>query len=264
MSFHDFRAHESGAPFDPRSGQRGERRSRGHRDPWRPFPGVPGHPRGESRPNHDPRSHGGSGEGAESDFGGPGWGGFGPPFGGPPFGPRGWGGRGRRGGGRAARGDVRAAILNLLAESPMHGYQIMTEIRERSGGVWKASPGSVYPTLQQLEDEGMIRSTERDGRKVFDLTDAGRTYVNDLPADARTPWNEVRGGVDPSMVEFWQGFKQLAAAGAQITQTGNPAQLRAAKEILNDARRKIYRLLAEDDVADEPAGTNAEGPTADA
>ena len=97
---------------------------------------------------------------------------------GPPFGDRffvwGPGGGRRRGRGRARRGDIRAAILLVLADRPMHGYEVMTELAERSGGVWRPSPGSVYPTLQQLEDEDLVRSEEVDQKRVFRLTDAGR------------------------------------------------------------------------------------------
>src|SRR5213079_3522103 len=100
-------------------------------------------------------------------------GGWGGPWGGPPFGPRGFGGGRRR---RMRRGDVRAAVLVLLAEEPRNGYGLMQEIERRSDGVWRPSPGSVYPALQQLEDEGLVRSTESDGRRVFELTEAGRAH----------------------------------------------------------------------------------------
>src|ERR671939_154184 len=109
----------------------------------------------------------------EHGFGDEGWG-FGP------GGPGGWGHAGRHGGrGRRGRGNVRAAILALLAEETRHGYAIMTELAARSGGLWRPSPGSVYPVLQQLQDEGLVASRDADGRKVFDLTDAGRQYVQE-------------------------------------------------------------------------------------
>src|SRR5258708_33453853 len=117
--------------------------------------------------------------------------GFGPgghEFGG--FGP----GRGPRGRGRRARrGDIRTAALLLLAEEPRNGYQIMQEVEERSSGVWRPSPGSVYPALQQLEDEGLIRSEERDGRKLFALTDAGQAHVQERDAGAPAPWDQMSG-----------------------------------------------------------------------
>lgn len=142
---------------------------------------------------------------------------------------------------RANRGDIRAAILALLAETPMHGYQIIQEVAERSGGVWTPSPGSVYPTLQHLEDEGLIASESRDGKNVFSLTEAGRTT---RPAD-RAPWEDV--GVDGRLIELRDGIGQVAAAVRQIARSGTPAQVNAAKAILADARRALYRLLADEE-----------------
>src|SRR6266446_7142165 len=130
--------------------------------------------------------------------------GFGPgPFefgGGHAFG--GWG-RGPRGRGRKARrGDIRTAALLLLAEEPRNGYQIMQEVEERSDGVWRPSPGSVYPALQQLEDEGLIRSQESDGRKLYALTDAGRERVQERPDDATAPWEQMSGDVSSEQHEL--------------------------------------------------------------
>src|SRR5579862_3526498 len=118
-----------------------------------------------------------------AEFGGPGFG-----FGGP----RGW--RGGPGG-KARRGDIRTAALLLLAEEPRNGYSIMQELEERSQGVWRPSPGSVYPALAQLEDEGLIRSEEVDGRKRFAITDAGTELLAGRPADAPAPWDTLAGGV---------------------------------------------------------------------
>src|ERR1700680_5310925 len=123
--------------------------------------------------------------------------GFGPgpfgDFGGGPFG--GVGRCPRAGGRKARRADIRTASLLLLAEEPRNGYQIMQEVEERSDGVWRPSPGSVYPALQQLEDEGLIRSEEADGRKLFALTDAGRAFVKERGTDKAAPWEEVSGAV---------------------------------------------------------------------
>jgi DNA-binding PadR family transcriptional regulator len=169
----------------------------------------------------------------------------------PPF--RGRRGQGRFGGGpggpgsffghgpRANRGDIRAAILALLAEGPMHGYQIIQEIATRSGGVWAPSPGSVYPTLQHLEEEGLVAGEHRDGKNVFSLTEAGQASN----PGARAPWEEV--GVDARLVELRNGIGQVAAAVRQIAHTGTPAQVAAAKSVLADARRALYRILAEDE-----------------
>jgi DNA-binding PadR family transcriptional regulator len=165
----------------------------------------------------------------------------GPGHGGP--GPHGRGPRGRR----ARRGDIRAAALLLLAEEPRNGYQLMQEIEERSGGVWRPSPGSVYPALAQLEDEGLIRSVEHDGRKVFELTDAGRTHVEEHRERLGVPWEAVTAGVPDELHDLRGAARGLAVASMQVAQTGSQAQLAEAKRILEDARRALYRLLAGDD-----------------
>src|SRR4051795_11741623 len=104
-------------------------------------------------------------------------------------------------GARRGRGDIRAAILALLSEEPMHGYQIIRELSERSGGVWRPSPGSVYPTLQQLEDEELVRPETGDGgRRVFTLTDAGRE-AQSAAAGGPAPWEEVGAEGDASALE---------------------------------------------------------------
>jgi DNA-binding PadR family transcriptional regulator len=173
--------------------------------------------------------------------GGPGGFGFGGPGG--PGGPR---GRGRR----ARRGDIRAAALLLLAEEPRNGYGLMQEIEERSGGVWRPSPGSVYPALAQLEDEGLVRAAEHDGRKTFELTDAGRAHVEEHRERFGTPWETVAEGVPAELHELRVAAQALAVAAMQVAQTGSKAQLGEAKRILEDARRGLYRLLA----GDEPDG----------
>src|SRR5271163_2382593 len=139
-------------------------------------------PRAGCRPHHG----GGRGfaHGPRGEFGGPGFG-FGP--GG--FGPRGGRGRGRR----ARRGDIRTAALLLLAEEPRNGYQIMQEVQERSGGMWSPSPGSVYPALAQLEDEGLIRTEEHDGSKLFAITDEGRALLAERGAERPAPWEQTGG-----------------------------------------------------------------------
>ncbi len=147
---------------------------------------------------------------------------------------------------RAGRGDVRAAILALLAEQPMHGYQIMRELGERSGGVWRPSPGSIYPTLQQLEDEELVRPETGDGgRRVFALTDAGRE-AQAAAAGGPAPWDEVGAEGDTSALELRDLVGQVVAAARQVLHAGEPAQIAQAKDVLRDARRKLYRILAED------------------
>jgi DNA-binding PadR family transcriptional regulator len=161
-----------------------------------------------------------------------------------PFGP--WGpGFGGRGGARARRGDVRAALLVLLAEEPRNGYGLMQEIESRSEGVWRPSPGSVYPALQQLEDEGLVRAQERDGSRVFTLTDAGREYVESN--DLGTPWDAVRDDLGEGMHALRNLIAQVAAAAWQVGQAGTEAQSAEARRVLADTRRSLYRILAGDD-----------------
>jgi DNA-binding PadR family transcriptional regulator len=187
-------------------------------------------------------------EGRGGPFGRGDWGGgFGGGFG-PGGGPR---GRGRR----ARRGDIRAAILLLLAEEPRNGYGLMQELEERSGGVWRPSPGSVYPALAQLEDEGLVRSTEAEGRKSFVLTDEGTAHVEENRERYGTPWETVGEGATNELHELRHALGGLAAAAMQVGQTGTKAQLGEAKAILEEARRSLYRVLAGDtpDAADDDA-----------
>jgi DNA-binding PadR family transcriptional regulator len=168
----------------------------------------------------------------------------GPPFGGGPmFGPP-WG----RGRGRRRRGDVRTALLLLLAEEPRNGYQLMQAIEERSGGRWRPSPGSVYPILSQLEDEGLVRATERDGAKLFELTDAAREQVAAADA-AAPPWDA---GDDPAAEAFHELghlIGDVARAAAQVLRAGDSQQVQKALGTLIETRRSLYRILAEDEDA---------------
>ena len=147
---------------------------------------------------------------------------------------------------RANRGDIRAAVLALLAEAPMHGYQIIQEIAERTGGVWTPSPGSVYPTLQHLEDEGLVASDTTEGKKVYSLTTAGQA-AHESRTSTTPPWEEVGQYVDDALIGLRDAIAQVANAVRQIARGGTPAQVSAAKEILVGARRSLYRILAEDD-----------------
>src|SRR5262245_11225508 len=161
-------------------------------------------------------------------------------------------GRGFRGhwgppGPRARRGDVRAAVLALLAEKPMHGYQVIQELENRTGGVWHVSPGSVYPTLQLLEDEGLITGQEVEGRRVFSLTEAGRARVEAQRKEGQAaPWEEVAGEDDEPFRDLRGAAFQLGAAAMQVAHAGSKEQLERTVAILNEARRKIYAILAED------------------
>jgi DNA-binding PadR family transcriptional regulator len=183
---------------------------------------------------------------------GPGRGGRGP-WGGLPFGfgggPGGFGGGpggfGRRG--RMRRGDVRAALLVLLEEEPRNGYGLMQEIEQRSDGAWRPSPGSVYPALSQLEDEGLVRSQEHDGRKLFELTDQGRAHVEANREQLGLPWEQVAGTMRKGALELRDLIGQVGAATMQVLQAGNEAQVARAREVLAQTRRSLYRILADDD-----------------
>lgn len=148
--------------------------------------------------------------------------------------------------GRMSRGDVRAAVLALLALQPMHGYQIIQQIEERSGGSWKPSAGSVYPTLQLLADEGLISAEEAQGRKTYSLTEAGRAVAEES-GDKPAPWEHAGGAREHARGTALPkaGF-ELAQAAAQVGRSGSPAQVDEAVEILQDARRRLYALLAQD------------------
>jgi DNA-binding PadR family transcriptional regulator len=236
---------------------RGRRRGPGR---WEPGSDT------ESRRWHDHHEHhheddderGPRVRGRRRHYGGPGFGpGFGPggPFGGPggPGGPgmHGFGpwmreGRGPRGG-RARRGDVRAAALALIAEQPMNGYQIIQEIGERSGGVWRPSPGSIYPALQQLEDEGLIRAEAADGgRRAYQLTDEGRAYADSHAAELRAPWDDLAGPGGPA-VEMRSLIGQVAMAAFQVVSAGTEAQAAQARQVLAETRKSLYRILAADE-----------------
>jgi DNA-binding PadR family transcriptional regulator len=172
---------------------------------------------------------------------------FGPP--GPPMPPGppgswGFGGR-RRGRGRRGRGDVRAAILALLAERPMHGYEMIQELEARTGGVWRPSPGSVYPTLQLLEDEDLITGEEGEGRRRFTLTDAGRAEAE--RQGQQSPWEEVTAGVAPVAWNLRDAMGQIAQAFWSVANAGSEAQQARALEVLKDTRRQLYAILAEGD-----------------
>ncbi|MTD59513.1 PadR family transcriptional regulator [Amycolatopsis pithecellobii] len=172
----------------------------------------------------------------------PGWGGPGGPF-------RGHGRGHHRGGRRGRRGDVRAAILTLLAEQPRHGYEIISEISERSGGFWRPSPGSVYPTLQLLADEGLVTSRDEGGKKLFELTDSGRAAAE--RQEGTPPWEQIAHDVDPSEIDLRKAGATLAAAAIQVSQAGTPDQKRRAVTVLNEARRSLYGILGEIDSEEE-------------
>jgi DNA-binding PadR family transcriptional regulator len=161
------------------------------------------------------------------------------PFGGPGMGPH------RRGPGRARRGDVRLALLRLLAEEPRNGYQLMQAIEERSGGSWRPSPGSVYPTLAQLEDEGLIRSFDAEGARRLEITDAGREHLEGR-ADEPAPWQQPPEAADHPLAELAPLVIQIGKATFQVASVGDSAQRDRARTLLSDTRRALYRILADD------------------
>ncbi len=144
---------------------------------------------------------------------------------------------------RARRGDVRPAILRLLSEQPMHGYQIIQELSARSGGAWSPSAGSIYPTLQLLADEGLVTAEETAGRKVFALTDAGKAVVAET-ADQPAPWEEAAQG-DSGIAEYREAVGKFMAVVFQVGKNGTKAQTDAALKILDEARKELYAILAE-------------------
>jgi DNA-binding PadR family transcriptional regulator len=147
---------------------------------------------------------------------------------------------------KVRRGDVRAAALALLNERPRNGYQIIQEIAERSHGIWRPSPGSVYPALQQLEDEGLVRAEQSGGRRTYRLTEDGRAYVRRNDAQIGEPWAAVAESVSEELVDLRVLFGQVGMAMRQVAEVGTQAQRGAACRVLADARRALYRLLAED------------------
>lgn len=207
------------------------------------------------RTRHRHRDFGGdpSGRGYRGEPRGGPFGGFGPGGRGGPF------GRGRK----ARRGDIRTAALLLLAEEPRNGYQIMQELEERTGGAWRPSPGSVYPALQQLEDEGLICAGETDGRKHYELTDAGRAHVQERDKDAPAPWEQMSSNMSEQAHELGRLVREVADAFAQVMRTGSEHQWAQARTLLMNTRRDLYRILADGDLADADGGSaGADGGSA--
>jgi DNA-binding PadR family transcriptional regulator len=134
----------------------------------------------------------------------------------------------------------------LLAEEPRNGYQLMQEIEQRSEGAWRPSPGSVYPVLAQLEDEGLVRTGERDGRRVHELTDAGRAWLAERGEGARAPWDAVREDAGHGPRQLMGLVRDIATAAAQIVRSGEGSQIDQAQDVLQTTRRSLYRVLAGD------------------
>ena len=159
---------------------------------------------------------------------------------GSPFGFRDAFGGGRGRGGMVRRGEIRPLILAVLATKPMHGYEVITELEAQSGGRWRPSAGSIYPTLQQLADEGLVTSEEIDGRRVYALTDEGKAAA---AAGPRSPWADAGRGRGNDVRQL---ARQVAEAAMQVQRVGTPEAAVAAQVILTDTRAKLYGLLASD------------------
>jgi DNA-binding PadR family transcriptional regulator len=235
-------------------------------------PQRPGRPEWGPGTGRGPGRRGGERGG---ERGGPGWGGHGggrhwgrgegpvPPFGpfGPAFGPGFGPGFVKRGfgGPRVRKGDVRAAILDLLAEGGQwNGYQLIQEIAGRTSGVWRPSAGSVYPALQQLEDEGLIAPEGEGRRRMYALTDAGRAYAEEHADELSASWDAAAGMTDEAAIEFGDLIRQVMMAVMEVRRAGSADQLAQARAVLAQARRSLYRILAED-TDEEPAGAGGGG-----
>jgi DNA-binding PadR family transcriptional regulator len=144
------------------------------------------------------------------------------------------------------RGDIRTAVLAVLSEGPGHGYDVMQRLEDKTEGSWRPSPGSVYPMLQLLADEGLARSVDRDGKRVYELTDAGREETQRRIEEAGgTPW-ELGARGDASFGQLRDNTRQLHMAVRQIGASGRPELVERAVGIVRDARKQLYGLLAED------------------
>ncbi len=223
--------HLHGSPFGagggPGKGPKGPRRGGPHR-------GGP-HRGGPHRGG--PWSGRGGPEFAEGLFGAMGTGAF--RFGGP-----------RRGPGRGQRGDVRNAIIALLVEQPMNGYQMITAIADRTQGLWRPSAGSVYPALGLLQDEGLVHQVEVEGKKAFELTAEGRNYAEAHAEELDDPWARVAQPHE-GFLDVRREVGQLAMALQQVVMAGDPAQVKAARAVLDGARKDLYRILAGDSASDD-------------
>jgi DNA-binding PadR family transcriptional regulator len=242
------------------------------RPEWGPGPG-----RGSGRRGGERGERGEDrGERGERGYGGRHWARHDPGF--PPFGPMGpMGGPGGAlrnamfdrsfgRGPRARKGDVRAAILDLLAEGGQwNGYQLIQEIAGRTSGVWRPSAGSVYPALQQLEDEGLIAPEGEGRRRMYALTDEGRTYADEHADELNGAWDAAAGMTDDEAMELGDLIRQVMVAVMEVRRAGSPEQLAQARAVLAQTRRSMYRILAEEEPAEAAASaaTDASGEPSD-
>lgn len=150
---------------------------------------------------------------------------------------------------RARRGDVRTAVLDVLATEPMNGYQVISRIAERTEGAWRPSPGSVYPTIQQLEDDGLVVGREVDGRRLLDLTAGGRRWLDEHPDQVARTWAAFAEAQDedevsaPDRGDLGPAVAQLLGSVAQLTFSGTRQQQAEAAEILREARVRLQEIV---------------------
>ncbi len=140
-------------------------------------------------------------------------------------------------------------MLAVLADEPMHGYQIMQELEERSGGGWQPSPGSIYPTLQLLADEELVAGSEEGGKTIYTLTESGRVALDAI--DAPPAWERFEGGAMADLVSLRRSVHQLGMAAKQVVHAGTDDQVRAAHQLITDTRKALYKILADDEPAAE-------------
>jgi len=152
------------------------------------------------------------------------------------------GGRGGWGGGRRMRrGAIRTAILISLKDQPAHGYEVMRRLEEMSGGLWRPSPGSVYPHLQMLEDEGLVQSSEAEGSRTYTLTETGRAE-----AERSAPLWQEAGEADDKIRALRVAVGQMASAAKQLAGAGQGSQVERGIAVIQKARKDLYQILAED------------------
>lgn len=157
-----------------------------------------------------------------------------------------WGGAWRGAGQRMRRGDIRTALLVALSDGPGHGYELITRLEEKSGGAWRPSPGSVYPTLQLFEDEGLVRAEERDGKRVFSLTDAGRAEAAQrIERHGAAPWESADEDEDATAA-LRKAMGQAFVAAKQVARGGDLAQINRATRAVRAASKELYQILSED------------------
>lgn len=148
---------------------------------------------------------------------------------------------------RTRRGDIKFMLLELLVERPQHGYELMKELEARRGGFRRSSPGSVYPTLQMLEEGGYLTSEEVEGKRVYTITENGRQLLSDRPEsfDSRNAVDRFTDSKPSELMELRQTLTQLNDAVAQVARSGNLEQVNQVRELLAQVKREIYKLLAE-------------------